>query len=438
MNNSNFVRKLVLSKSSQAELTLESFLFTSCCLHEYERRAGYPFVPGVLSSFNGSAAASVARLALAVARVVTGQFDPAGHGTSNVSLAMLGGRLLALSESDLPYEIRVEEDGDVVTLGQFDLGDRGLRRMTAHPKVDRATGEGFAYSYDVDRPFLTYFRTDSFGRKGKGVPINSVGDCCAVVHDFGLTESYAVFPVGKMVVRAAEVWRGRSPVGVDGGEKVERVGIIGRYAEDDVGMTWVEASGLNMMHCVNAWEEEEGRRVVVVGTNATEVGMFVEDFRRAGLRMERITIDVGGGRVTEREVLSPDSMDFGVINASYASRKNRYVYATITDETSWKGIVKLDLSLNGSDCTVARRLYGPGCNGGETFFVPREPNNPSADEDDGYLITYVHNELVGESTFLVMDAKSPTLDIVATVKLPQRVPDGFHGLFVPESDLKKL
>lgn len=123
------------------------------------------------------------------------------------------------------------------------------------------------------------------------------------------------------------------------------------------------------------------------------------------------------------------------------ARTCRYVYAALLGEKSWEGVVKLDLSLgdeDGRDCTVASRLFGRGCCGGEPFFVAREPNNPAAEEDDGYLLTYVHNENSQESKFLVMDAKSPTLDIIAAVKLPQRIPDGFHGLFVSEADLKKL
>lgn len=101
-------------------------------------------------------------------------------------------------------------------------------------------------------------------------------------------------------------------------------------------------------------------------------------------------------------------------------------------------MVKLDLSISteaGGDCTVASRLYGAGCHGGEPFFVARDPSNLTAEEDDGFLVTYMHDENLQESMFLVMDAKSSTLDIVAAVKLPQRVPDGFHGLFVSESDL---
>lgn len=64
--------------------------------------------------------------------------------------------------------------------------------------------------------------------------------------------------------------------------------------------------------------------------------------------------------------------------------------------------------------------------------------NLDAEEDDGYVVSYVHDENTGESRFLVMDAKSPNLDLVATVKLPRRVPYGFHGLFVAESDLNRI
>lgn len=121
---------------------------------------------------------------------------------------------------------------------------------------------------------------------------------------------------------------------------------------------------------------------------------------------------------------------------------DRYVYAAVGDPMpKITGVVKLDVTVSEADrrdCIVASRMYGPGCFGGEPFFVAREPDNPEADEDDGYLVSYVHDENIGESRFLVMDAKSPNLNIVAAVKLPRRVPYGFHGLFVRQSDLNKL
>jgi len=50
-------------------------------------------------------------------------------------------------------------------------------------------------------------------------------------------------------------------------------------------------------------------------------------------------------------------------------------------------------------------------------------------------VSYVHDENSGQSNFTVMDAKSPNLDIVAKVKLPGRVPYGFHSLFVSQDSL---
>ncbi|KAL6578652.1 ccd4,nced4 [Orobanche minor] len=412
---------LHMIKISKGEATLCS-RYVKTHKHVAEREVGYPFVPGVFSSFNG-VASSVARLMLIVARVCAGEFDPATHGmgTSNVSVALFGGRLFSLSESTFRTRLN---------------GEPEFLRMTAHPKIDRATGEAFGYEYDVKPPFLTFFRTDGEGRKQKGVPIFSTAECTAT-HDFAVTKNYAVFPDGPIVVRPSWVWKGRSPIGINHG-KITRLGIIPRYAEDDSEMMWLDTPGLNMMHCFNAWEEDGGDRIVLVGSNGSEVGQYLEDFRLSEFRLEKITIDVKEKKV-ERETLSGDNLDLGVINPAYHAKKNRYVYAGLTDKTSWAGVVKLDLSLTNDDGRiVASRLYGQGCNGGEPFFVAREPNNPAAEEDDGYLITYVHDEVIQESKFLVMDARSPTLDIIAAVKLPQRIPDGFHGLFVSESDLEKL
>lgn len=78
----------------------------------------------------------------------------------------------------------------------------------------------------------------------------------------------------------------------------------------------------------------------------------------------------------------------------------------------------------------------------ESRFVPRV-NGTS--EDDGWLLTYVFDEssqLAGDgmpktdakSELWVIDAKNMT-DVVAKVRLPQRVPYGFHGIWVSQEDI---
>ena len=67
-----------------------------------------------------------------------------------------------------------------------------------------------------------------------------------------------------------------------------------------------------------------------------------------------------------------------------------------------------------------------------------ELKDGASEEDDGYIVSYVHDEKSGASRFVVMDAKSQTLDVVATVKLPRRVPYGFHGLFVKDGDIREI
>lgn len=59
-----------------------------------------------------------------------------------------------------------------------------------------------------------------------------------------------------------------------------------------------------------------------------------------------------------------------------------------------------------------------------------------AGEDNGYLLTYVHDEASGASELVVLDAKTMAAEPLARVPLPQRVPYGFHGTWVPEEDVQ--
>uniref|UniRef100_A0A2P2Q3M1 Uncharacterized protein n=1 Tax=Rhizophora mucronata TaxID=61149 RepID=A0A2P2Q3M1_RHIMU len=424
-------------KISQGKATLCS-RYVKTYKYNMERDAGAPLLPNVFSGFNGLTA-SAARGALSAARILSGQFNPAnGIGLANTSLAYFGNRLYALGESDLPYAVRLTSNGDIETVGRHDFDGKLFMSMTAHPKIDPDTNEAFAFRYGPMPPFLTYFHFDANGNKQPDVPIFSMSQP-SFLHDFAITKKYAIFCEMQIGINPMEMFLGGSPVAADP-RKVSRLGIIPRYANNQSEMRWFDVPGFNLIHTINAWDEEEEEAIVMIAPNILSVEHTLERTELVHALVEKVRIDLKSG-IVSRTPLSARNLDFAVINPAYSGKKNRYAYAAIGDPMpKISGAVKLDVSKlgEGQECTVATRIYGKGCHGGEPFFVAREPENPEAEEDDGYLVSYVHDEIAGESKFLVMDAKSPCLDIVATVKLPRRVPYGFHGLFVRESHLKKL
>jgi carotenoid cleavage dioxygenase len=71
---------------------------------------------------------------------------------------------------------------------------------------------------------------------------------------------------------------------------------------------------------------------------------------------------------------------------------------------------------------------GTTTRGGEPVFAARE--NSSA-EDDGYVMTIVHDTQSGVSRLVIIDAQDFSSAPIAEVYLPQRVPYGAHGNWVP-------
>ncbi|KAF7144690.1 hypothetical protein RHSIM_Rhsim04G0033700 [Rhododendron simsii] len=117
-----------------------------------------------------------------------------------------------------------------------------------------------------------------------------------------------------------------------------------------------------------------------------------------------------------------------MVNRNRLGRKTQFAYLAIAEP--WpkvSGFAKVDLSTG----EVKKYIYGEEKYGGEPLFLPRDPN--SEIEDDGYILAFVHDEKAWESELQIVNAM--TLELEASIKLPSRVPYGFHGTFINSSDL---
>ena len=63
--------------------------------------------------------------------------------------------------------------------------------------------------------------------------------------------------------------------------------------------------------------------------------------------------------------------------------------------------------------------------------MPAAGADPESDE--GWVMSYVWDEKTNQSEFVVLDATDMRKEAVARVKLPQRVPNGFHGSWLPDA-----
>lgn len=92
------------------------------------------------------------------------------------------------------------------------------------------------------------------------------------------------------------------------------------------------------------------------------------------------------------------------------------------DSIFYAGFLKLDMK---SEKVVKTVSYGDTRTAGEVFFQKRDG---ATAEDDGYIMTFVYDWETKQSSFMMWDAQTFELKVDAPLK--DRVPHGFHGLFV--------
>ncbi|XAR52563.1 9-cis-epoxycarotenoid dioxygenase, partial [Bertholletia excelsa] len=394
--------------------------------HRYnlESEAGVSLIPNFLSGFYGSA-----HLLDCIIKVFTGQLSLAqGFGLANTNLVFFANKLFATHDADLPYVMRITKKGDIETMERYNFGGEVFLNMASHLKNDPETGEIFSFRCFPFFPYLTLYQFDSNGLIQQELAISSVNSPI-YIHDFAITKNYVIVPDTQLELSLLNLMTCKGMPVISRPTKVPRIGVIPRNATSDSEMQWFLVPKFNTLHIINAWEDDDHESLVIVATVASNPLDFMDHIGRHSYHLCELKININTGKITNT-ILSIKRLELGSINPAYRGKKSRFIYMGVSESgPKMSGVVKIDLELGQE---VASRSYGPSYFGGEALFVAQPTCH---DEDEGYVMTYVHNEMSCESKFVVMDAKSPALDVVTSVKLPGRVPYGFHAIFLNEQQL---
>ncbi|KAM3268150.1 9-cis-epoxycarotenoid dioxygenase NCED6, chloroplastic [Capsicum chacoense] len=388
-----------------------------------------PIFPKPIGELHGHL--GLVRLALFLARASLGLVDATkGTGTANAGLFFFNGRLLAMSEDDLPYCVCIKNDGELETNGRYNFNGQINDPLIAHPKVDPTTGEFYTLSYNVlKKPYLKFFKFDTCGNKSRDISISLRTP--SVIHDFAITESHVIIPDYQVVFKLSEMLRGGSPV-IHDPNKVSRFSVLSKEDHDESRIKWIEVPNCFCMHLWNAWEEnheESGDQIIVIiGSCISPSGsIFSGSDEPLKSELTEIRLNLKTGESTKRIIVSALNLEAGQINKTRLGRKTRYTFMAIAEPwPKCSGLAKVDLVTG----NITKFLYGDERYGGEPYFVP---STKEGEEDEGYLISYVRDEKKEKSELIIINAKN--MKQVALVKLPKRVPYGFHGTFVSSQDL---
>lgn len=334
---------------------------------------------------------------------------------ANTHVVPHAGKVFALVESSFPTEVTCELE----TIGSYDFGGKLTTAMTAHPKVCPKTGELHFFGYSFAEPYLVYHCADARGRLTKSEQITVPGP--TMMHDFAITERNVIFMDLPICFDLERAMRGTMPYAWNDAYGA-RVGIMPR-AGADTDVRWFEIEPCYVFHPLNAYDD--GTKVVVDVARYDELWRGdPSSFQPAHLH--RWTIDTASGDVSEAR-LDDRAIEFPRGDERRAGIRHRYGYAVWNDRdvsAESNAIVKYDVDRGSSQA----HEFGPGRSPGEGVFVAA---SESAAEDEGWVLTVVYDAATNGSDLVVLDAQNIAAKPVATVRLPRRVPFGFHGSWVP-------
>jgi carotenoid cleavage dioxygenase len=366
---------------------------------------------------------------LAAGGGLTAAGAPGGaSGLSNVSIVHHAGKLLTLGEVGFPYELRAD---DLTTVSPYDFGGRLAGNMTAHPKIDPATGTMHFFGYNFAEPYLVYHVADHNGTLVSSQPV--AVKASTMIHDFAITDRDVIFwemPVlfdMKLALKMVSQKRSTIMPYVWKPAYGSRLGVMPLGGPASA-IRWVEIDPCYVFHGMNAWRE--GDDVVL---DVCRMAAVFEDGTALGPppRLHRWRVNTAGPSLTFRDEIRSDlDADLPSIDRRYAGRPYRHGWRVATPATPDDVVLSGAVHVDAKTGTETRWDPGPQLSTGEWLFVATGPA-----EAEGLVMTYVYDRAGGTSSLVVLDARDVAAGPIARITLPQRVPYGFHATWVPAQEI---
>ncbi|KAL0288586.1 UNVERIFIED_CONTAM: Carotenoid 9,10(9',10')-cleavage dioxygenase 1 [Sesamum angustifolium] len=363
------------------------------------------------------------------------RFGVPNKNMSNTNVFEHAGKYYTAADSDVaPHQIHIPT---LETIGTWDeIAESWNRPFTSHPKKAPGTGELVIIGFDAKIPYLVLGVISADGKKLLH-KVDLKFKRSILCHEIGVTQR---------LIRYEK-------------DKYARIGVMPRYGDVD-SVRWFEVKPCCAFHIINCYEEADDEVVVMAciaqdsiipgpDLGRDKLGWFSRGLKKVSSCEENMEegflfarpyewrLNIKTGQVKEKYIVAPDfAMDFPMINDNFIGVKNKFAYTQVVDSvaSSVAGMVKYGglakvclqernvqflegINENGEGAEEYRKIEyhmfpeNTFCTGAS--FVPKQG---AADEDDGWLITFVHNEDANVSEVYIVDAKKISSEAVAKLE----------------------
>ncbi len=355
------------------------------------------------------------------------------RGAANTTPFYHGGRVLAFKEDSPPWEV---DPLTLETRGEWTFGGKlRSQTVTAHPRLDPATGEMHYFGYEATglaSTDVSYFVTNAKGELIREemfkVPY------CALMHDFVVTKEHVVFPGFPIVADLERMKAGGDHWAWDA-TKESFVGIMPRNGKVS-DLRWFRARACSVFHFINAFTQG----------NKVHVDMCVSDvpafeFMREAGGLHIPQYQVGGGLVRWTFDLSSDKDTPEETSIGPAADFPRLAEKDLMVDYNVAYLGQVDVRFGppilsgpvGAGFNTLARLevktgrvttYFPGPNRTMQEHVHIASAQPG---HEGYLMHIIDRHDENQAEVHVLEAEHIENGPIATIKIPMRLRSGVHG-----------